>query len=163
MQRGSQPTYQQGLGAIGRYLDQHGFEDLILCELGDGFVGRVMLDGRLVEAIPFSISDLNNMVRSPNDDTGRTKGASPHAPNSQGSFLRRTLGGYRDFMRALGHQCDLLEVNSFLLVELPLSVLVAYRRAPGSFDSTKGVSCEYLYDESGIHTLLNGNASLLRS
>jgi hypothetical protein len=125
MQRGSQPTYQQGLGAIGRYLDQHGFEDLILCELGDGFVG--------------------------------------HAPNSQGSFLRRTLGGYRDFMRALGHQCDLLEVNSFLLVELPLSVLVAYRRAPGSFDSTKGVSCEYLYDESGIHTLLNGNASLLRS
>src|SRR5229473_963996 len=53
MQRTAHPTYFQSLGAIGRYLDQHGYESLVLCELGDGFVVRVVRGDNLPEAIPF--------------------------------------------------------------------------------------------------------------
>ncbi|MDB5076127.1 MAG: hypothetical protein JWO42_2306 [Chloroflexi bacterium] len=162
MQRGSHPTYQQGLGAIGRYLDQHGYEDLVLCELGDGFVGRVVLNGRLVEAIPFSVNDLNRMIRMAAEETGRLRQSPPLAPNPDGSFMRRTVGGYRDFLSALGRQCDWLEASSVLLVELPEAMLVTYRKPAGSPDASQMSNYEYLYDESGIRQLMMGNTSGLR-
>jgi hypothetical protein len=163
MQRGSQPNYQQSLGAIGRYLDIHGYDDAVLCELGDGFVGRVMSDGQLVEAIPFQTSDLANMIRAANEEIGRVKNITPPPPDPNASFIRRTLGTYREFLTALGRQCDLLEANSVMLVELPDAVLVAYRKTVGPFDSAQAASCEYLYDESGMRKLMLGSASALRS
>jgi hypothetical protein len=161
MQRGSHTTYQQGLGAIGRYLDQHGYEDLVLCELGDGFVGRVLHNGQLVEAIPFTISDLNNLIRRAAEETGRLRQAPPPAPNPDGSFMRRTLGGYRDFLSALGRQCDRVGADSVLLVELPEAMLVAYRRTSGAYDASHVESYEYLYDEAGIRQLMTGSTSSL--
>ncbi|MGH2390653.1 MAG: hypothetical protein ACRDIE_20830, partial [Chloroflexota bacterium] len=105
MQRLTQPSYQQGLGAIGRYLDQYGFEDLLLCELDDGFVGRVTQAGNLVEAIPFPLADLQSMVRQPGEAES-PRDAGNQTPHSSGSFLRRTIGTYKDFLAALGAQCD---------------------------------------------------------
>jgi hypothetical protein len=163
MQRGSPPNYQQSLGAIGRYLDIHGYDDVVLCELGDGFVGRVMNDGQLVEAIPFQTSDLANMIRAANEEIGRVKNITPPPPGPTASFIRRTLGTYREFLTALGRQCDMLEANSVMLVELPDAVLVAYRKTVGPFDSGQAASCEYLYDESGMRKLMLGSASALRS
>lgn len=163
MQRGSQPNYQQSLGAIGRYLDIHGYDDVVLAELGDGFVGRVMNDGQLVEAIPFQTSDLANMIRAANEEIGRVKNVALPPAGATASFIRRTLGTYREFLTALGRQCDLLEANSVMVVELPDAVLMAFRKTVGPFDSGQAASCEYLYDESGMRKLMLGSASALRS
>jgi hypothetical protein len=162
VQRGILPNYQQTLGTIGRYLDQHLYDDLVLCELGDGFVGRVMQEGKLVEAIPFQSSDLANMIRAAAEEPPRMKSGPAVAPSPNGSFVRRTLGGYREFLTALGRQFDLLEANSVMIVELPDTVLVVYRRTIGPFDSSQSASCEFLYDESGMRKLLLGSAANLR-
>ncbi len=152
MQRSTQPTYEQGLGAIGRYLDQHGYEDLMLCELGDGFVGRVTLAGRLVEAIPFPTADLLALVRQSYDD------APAPSPQAQGSFIRRTTGNYHAFLGALGAQCDLMQASAVLVMELSNVVLVTFR---GPADVVKAADApvnEFLYDDTGIHQLLDASA-----
>ena len=87
MQRGATQDYQHTLGAIGRYLDQHSYEDILLCELGDGFVGRVLQDGRLLAAIPFQASDLNGMVRAAADETPRAPASVPQPGVRRGHFF----------------------------------------------------------------------------
>ncbi len=162
MQRGALQGYQQMLGAIGRYLDQHAFEDILLCELGDGFVGRVLQEGRLVAAIPFQASDLAGMVRAAAEDGLRSKSSPPVAPTQNGSYIRRTLGSYRDFLTALGHQLDRVEAASIIVAELADTVLVVYRRPVGPYDSGSAAACEYLYDGDGIRKLMAASASSLR-
>ena len=156
MQRSTQPTYQQGLGAIGRYLDQYGFEDLVLCELDDGFVGRVTQGGKLVEAIPFPLADLQTMVRqaSPGGAPGE---ALKHGSADSGSFIRRAIGSYRDFLDALGAQCDLLQATAILVVELADEVLFTFRPASGGSESGESTTREFLYDDAGLRQLLLGN------
>jgi len=157
MQRSTQPTYQQGLGAIGRYLDQYGFEDLLLCELDDGFVGRVTQGGKLVEAIPFPLADLQTMVRQPRN---------PEDPASQprvtgqesSSFIRRALGGYHEFLGALGAQCDLLQATAILVVELADEVLFTFRTGAAADDAGESLVREFLYDDAGVRQLLLGHA-----
>ena len=159
MQRGTLQGYQHMLGAIGRYLDQHSYEDVLLCELGDGFVGRVLQGGRLVAAIPFQASDLAGMVRAAADELSRPRNSAPLPPVPGGSFLRRVQGGYRDFLGALGQQLDQLEATSIIIAELADAVLVVYRRPVGPYDSGAAAASEFLYDESGVRTLMAGNAS----
>ncbi len=162
MQRAAQPTYQQSLGAIGRYLDQHGYDDLVLCELGDGFVVRVIRAGSLPEAIPFPMSDMYNLVRLATEEGGRTKGLPPLAPRADGSFIRRTLGSYRDFLAAFGRQCDQLEATTVLVMELPDAVLVSYQKVHTTYESWEASSFEYLYNEQGLRKLMLGSTSTLR-
>ncbi len=150
MQRSTQPTYQQGLGAIGRYLDQYGFEDLVLCELDDGFVGRVTQAGRLVEAIPFPMADLQTMVRQPGN--GGARGSLE--PQPTGSFIRRAIGSYRDFLSALGAQCDLLQATAILVVELADEVLFTFRPGAETGNLGEPSSREFLYDDAGVRHLL---------
>jgi hypothetical protein len=153
MQRLTQPSYQQGLGAIGRYLDQYGFEDLILCELDDGFVGRVTQAGKLVEAIPFPLADLQSMVRQPGGSVGQSASEN-RQPRSSGSFIRRVLGTYRDFLSALGGQCDLLQASTILIVELPDEVLVTFRVPMEPNEEPETANREFLYDDAGVRQLL---------
>ncbi|MGH2411060.1 MAG: hypothetical protein ACRDGS_11915 [Chloroflexota bacterium] len=157
MQRSTQPTYQQGLGAIGRYLDQYGFEDLLLCELDDGFVGRVTKGGRLVEAIPFPLADLQTMVRQPRNSEEPASQPRMNAQESS-SFLRRALGGYHEFLGALGSQCDLLQATAILVVELADEVLFTFRTGATADDSGESVVREFLYDDAGVRQLLLGHA-----
>ena len=158
MQRLTQPSYQQGLGAIGRYLDQYGFEDLLLCELDDGFVGRVTQAGKLVEAIPFPLADLQSMVRQPGSGAGQGSPAD-RAPRASGSFVRRAIGAYRDFLSALGSQCDLLQASTILIVELPDEVLVTFRVPMEPNEAPETASREFLYDDAGVRQLLIGAGS----
>lgn len=163
MQRGTLQGYQHMLGAIGRYLDQHAYEDVLLCELGDGFVGRVLQGGRLVAAIPFQASDLAGMVRAAADNTARPRAGAAPSSETDGSFLRRVQGSYRDFLTALGEQLDLLEATSIIVAELADSVLVVYRRPVGPYDSGAASASEYLYDENGVRTLMAASAAGVRS
>ena len=163
MQRGALQGYQQLLGAIGRYLDQHLYEDVLLCELADGFVGRVLLDGRLVAAIPFQSSDIAGMVRAGSDEPARPANNPSPADGHSSSFLRRILGSYRDFLTALGHQLDQVEATSIVIAELADSVLVVYRRLLGPYDSGSAAACEFLYDEGGVRKLMQDGAASLRS
>ena len=162
MQRPAQPTYQQSLAAIGRYLDQHGYESLVLCELGDGFVVRVVRGDNLPEAIPFPMSDMYNLVRLATEEASRTRGLSPLAPVASGSFVRRTLGSYRDFLGAFGRQCDQLTANTIMVMELADSVLVSYQKVHSTFESWEADSYEYLYNEQGLRKLMLGSTSTLR-
>ncbi|HEY8284365.1 MAG TPA: hypothetical protein VIJ28_08250 [Chloroflexota bacterium] len=157
MQRSTQPTYQQGLGAIGRYLDQYGFEDLLLCELDDGFVGRVTQGGKLVEAIPFPVADLQTMVRQPRS-SGEPATQSRGASQESSSFIRRALGGYQEFLGALGAQCDLLQASAILVIELADEVLFTFRAGGTSDDLGESLVREFLYDDAGVRQLLLGNA-----
>jgi hypothetical protein len=154
MQRNPQLNYAQTLGAIGRYLDQRSYDDLVLCELGEGFVGRVMQGGRLVEAIPFQTDDLATLVRLTIEEDRSGRAPVKLAPNPRSSFVRRTLGTYGEFLAALGHQFDSLDANSVLIAELTESVLVMFRRSVGPFESGQAASSEFLYDEAGIRRLL---------
>lgn len=151
MQRSTQPTYQQGLGAIGRYLDQYGFEDLVLCELDDGFVGRVTQSGKLVEAIPFPMADLQTMVNQAGSLQGMPFKIEPQA---SGSFIRRAVGGYRDFLSALGAQCDLLQATAILVVELADEVLFTFRPSADTANPGGTPHREFLYDDAGVRHLL---------
>ncbi len=160
MQRSTQPSYQQGLSAIGRYLDQYGFEDLLLCELDDGFVGRVTQGGRLVEAIPFPLADLQTMVRQPASGAGPV-GQARQGPHESGSFIRRTIGGYNEFLGALGAQCDLLQATAILVVELADEVLFTFRLATTNPGAGESSSREFLYDDAGVRQLLLGNGPTL--
>lgn len=162
MQRAPQPTYQQSLGAIGRYMDQHGYEGLVLCELGDGFVVRAVRGENLPEAIPFPMSDMYNLVRLAAEEAGRTKGLAPPAPVAGGSYIRRTLGSYRDFLSAFGRQCDQLEAATIMVMELADSVLVSYQKVHTTFESWEASTYEYLYNEQGLRKLMLGSASTLR-
>jgi hypothetical protein len=156
MQRGALQSYQHMLGAIGRYLDQHSYEDILLCELGDGFVGRVLQGGRLLAAIPFQASDLTGMVRAAAEETSRAQTIVPQPGLRRGSFLVRALGSYRYFLDALGGQLDRAEATSILVAELSDSVLVVYRRAVGPHDSGAAAASEYIYDECGVRKLMAG-------
>jgi len=160
MQRSTQPSYQQGLSAIGRYLDQYGFEDLLLCELDDGFVGRVTQGGKLVEAIPFPLADLQTMVRQPGNGAGPPAQARGNTQDS-GSFIRRTIGGYHEFLGALGAQCDLLQATAILVVELADEVLFTFRPAATNPSVGESPSREFLYDDAGVRQLLLGNGPTL--
>jgi hypothetical protein len=162
MQRGAQITYQQSLGAIGRYLDQHSYEDLVLCELSDGFVVRAVRGGALPEAIPFPQADMANLVRLAAEEAARTKGLAPIVPRPDGSFLRRVLGSYRDFLTAFGTQLDQLEAHTIMVVELPDSVLVAYQKIHTTYESWEATAFEYLYNEQGLRKLMLASASALR-
>lgn len=162
MQRAAHPTYVQSLGAIGRYLDQHGYESLVLCELGDGFVVRVVRGENLPEAIPFPMSDMYNLVRLTTDEAGRTRNLGPLAPIPTGCFIRRTLGSYRDFLSAFGRQCDQLEATTIMVMELSDAVLVSYQKVLTTYDTWEAGTYEYLYNEQGLRKLMLGSASTLR-
>jgi hypothetical protein len=163
MDTGTHPTYRQTLAAIGRYLDQHSYDDLILCELGDGYVGRVMQAGRLVEAIPFQAADLAGMIRADAEEAAQPGSREVLAPNPRGSFVRQTVGSYHDFLAALGRQCDMLEAKSLVIAELPAAVLVVFGRQVGQSGSGEATRCEYMYDADGMRRLMLGSASALRS
>jgi hypothetical protein len=153
MQRLTQPSYQLGLGAIGRYLDQYGFEDLLLCELDDGFVGRVTQGGRLMEAIPFPLADVQSMVRQPGGAESRY-GTGNQPLQASGSFVRRVIGAYRDFLAALGAQCDLLQASTILIVELPDEMLITFQVPTAPNEPIEAGKREYLYDDAGVRQLL---------
>lgn len=157
MQHGSLPAYQQSLGAIGRYMDQHRYADLLLCELGDGFVGRVTLDNKLMEAIPFQAGDLASMIRVASEESARA--SSIPAPSPRGSFVGRVLGGYRAFLTAVGRQLDVLDAGSVVILELPSSLLIAYERAANSQNANPVRANEFLYDEAGLRKLVLASAA----
>lgn len=161
MQRAAQPTYQQGLGAIGRYLDQHGYDSLVLCELMDGFVVRAVRGDNVAEAIPFPMSDMHNLVRQAGM-AGKTASLAAPAPVLDGSFLRRVLGGYRDFLAAFGRQCDQLEASTVLVMELPDAVLVSYQKVSTTYEAWEASTYEYIYNEQGVRRLVMGSTFTAR-
>ena len=123
MQHPEQPNYTQVLSFIGRTLDEHGYHSLILCELEDGFVARITRPDGVAEAIPFPLSDLNNL-------SFRIRVAErPRVPRqtTPRSFIGRAAGGFEAFLTPFGRQCDHMGVHSVLVVELEDAVLVSYR------------------------------------
>ena len=161
MQRATQVSYQQALGAIGRYMDQHGYEDLVLCELSDGYVARMMRDGNLVEAVPFAMSDVIGLIRA-NESAAVTEEASTLAANApvyvNASFVRRVLGGYRGFLSALGRQCDALEAHTIMIIELRDALVVAFQKPASSYEIGEASMSEFIYDEAGLLTLMSSQA-----
>lgn len=162
MQRAAQSSYQQAFGAIGRYLDQHRYDSLVLCELDDGFVARAVRNEGLPEAIPFPSSDMHNLIRLASEEGITTRGPAPPPPLPGGTFIQRTVGSYRGFLSALGRQCDQLEAGTVTVLELADSVLVCYQKSLSVHDSWETCSYEYLYDEQGVHALLAGGAASAR-
>ena len=128
MQQAQSPNYCQSLGAIGRYLDQNGYDSMLLCELADGFVVRAIRDGQLPQAIPFQVSDLQDLIHEIVEESKKRKrGRATVTANLSGSFVQRTVGGYQNLLSALGQQLDDLDANTVLVVELGEAVLVTYR------------------------------------
>jgi len=161
-QQSSHPTYVQSLGAIGRYLDQHGYHSLVLCELGDGFVVRAIRGENLPEAIPFPMTDMFNLIRLANERTSRTKPLAPTPQDPLASFVRRVVGGYYEFLSALGQQCDQTDAASLMVMELADSVLLSYQKTLTTYDAWDSSTYEYLYNEQGARKLIMGSAPSLR-
>jgi hypothetical protein len=162
MQQAAHLSYQQSLGAIGRYLDQHGYDSLVLCELADGFVARASRGDQLPQVIPFPLSDLHTLVRTTTEELGRARPEPPPTTAAERSFIQRSAGNYRDFLAAFGRQCDQVGAGTILVMELGDAVLVSYQKAGSGYESWDACAHEYLYNEQGVRKLLLGSAFALK-
>lgn len=162
MQQPAHLPYQQKLSAIGRYLDQQGYDSLLLCELADGFVVRAARGDHLPEAIPFPTSELAMLVRASAEEGGNAKRRTPASEGAYETIIRRVVGSYGEFLAALGRQCDQLEASTLLVMEMSDSVLVAYQKPLTTFESWESCTYEYVYDEAGLRKLVLGSSFALK-
>ena len=150
-------SYHQVLGAIGHYLDRHSYDSLLLCELSDGFVARAVRGDRLPEALPFPLSELHNLVHEAAEEQGTAKAPELTTSVAAGSVIQRIVGSYRDFLGALGQQCDQVGATTILVLELSDSVLGPDDQKAGTtYEFWDSCSQEYLYNEQGVRKLVTG-------
>ena len=145
MTKGSRPTYQDALRAIGRYFDRNLYRHVLVHEVEDGYVARAFpgLQGNLkAEGIALPMSDVLALIAS--QGLGRGVAVTdvkmpPLCPT-----------GYEDFFRALGFELDASNANNVSLVELSSGFLVAYNTRSG-----RGIDrAQMFYDPSHIDELL---------
>jgi epoxyqueuosine reductase QueG len=143
-------SYRSALEAIGAYLDRQQYQELVLCELDDGYVIRARKANDTIEAIALEYEDLRELAAQP-IGAADVRGVSHHAQSESMSVVIRAAGAYSGFLGALGRQCDLMNAETVSVVELGEHVLLTFRRgtSPG-----ERVWREYLYDVPGIHQLL---------
>ncbi len=142
-------SYKSTLAAIGAYLDRQQLQELVLCELDDGYVIRARQTDDSIGAIALEYDDLRELARRSAGAAGGSE--SPPPPSEAPSVLVRAVGAYGEFLGALGSQCDLLHAQTLVVVELADHVLVTFRRP---IPSGEVVWREYLYDVPGIQQIL---------
>ncbi len=142
-------SYRSTLAAIGAYLDRQQLQELVLCELDDGYVIRARQSDDSIGAIALEYEDLNELAERSAGAAGN-RGSTP-PPSEAQSVLVRAVGAYSEFLDALGRQCDLLRAQTLAVVELADHVLVTFRRP---IPSGEVVWREYLYDVPGIQQIL---------
>ena len=140
-------SYTTALAAIGAYLDRQQYQELVLCELDDGYVIRARQANGTIEAIALADEDLRDLAARLDE----TASPNPHPQDDAPSVLLRTTGAYTDFLGALGRQCDLLNALNLSVVELADHVLLTFRRRAAPEESGWR---EYLFDVPGIQQLL---------
>jgi hypothetical protein len=121
---------------------------------------RAVRGARLPEAIPFPSGEILSLLHAYDGAVAQRQPIVDHSAVE--SFIRRVVGGYRDFLTAFGRQCDQLQANTILVMELSDSVLVAYQRTQATFESWESSAHEYIYDEAGLRKLTQGSAFALR-
>jgi hypothetical protein len=155
MPQPSHPTYYQSLGAIGSYLDQQGYENVLICELADGFVVRALKGEGPPEAIPFQLSDLQDLIgRAIEEERKRRGKRAMVTTNLNSSSIRRGAGSYQAMLAAVGRQFDRLNATMVLVMELSETVLVTFRTVVTTGEAWDSATHEYLYDDAGMRTLL---------
>jgi hypothetical protein len=142
-------SYRTALGAIGAYLDRQRYQELVLCELEEGYVIRARVPDGSIEAVALTFPELRELA-----DRANSNGDAGGAPQGKGKFpslLVSTAGVYLDFLAALGRQCDLLGASTLSVLELADHVLVLFQRRVQTGDLEWR---EYIYDVPGIQQLL---------
>jgi hypothetical protein len=121
MTKGSRPTYQDALRAIGRYFDRNLYRHVLVHEVEDGYVARAFpgLQGNLkAEGIALPMSDVLALIASQGLGRGVSVGDVKMPP------LCPT--GYEDFFRSLGDDLDSVGATNVCVVELSGGILVSH-------------------------------------
>jgi len=144
-------TYEHALRIIGRFLDAEPAYDVAIVEGPDGFTVRShpvrhRSNDRLTEfdwARLQYIAVFNLAGREAGRKSQRHRGIQPSLPT-----------GHEDFLRALGHELDLLEATGVSVDELPEGFRVSY--VVGSLQAQEGFEKrDRLYGAEEIDRILH--------
>jgi hypothetical protein len=119
--KGSRPTYQDSLRAIGRYFDRNVYRHVLVSEVDDGYIARAFpgQQGNLkAEGIALPMSDVMALINSQEQGRG--------VPVSDVKMPPLCPTGYEDFFRSLGYDLDSVDAANVCLVELSGGILVSY-------------------------------------
>jgi hypothetical protein len=140
---GGSRHYADILGAIGSRLDERGGQDIVLCEVVDGFIASVTpTQNAAAEGWAFSFEELTAMLgaeQSPGEDSGAMS--------------------YRRLLTALGSELDRAHARMISVLELPIGLVVSFYPDGYQLEGCYGPRNEFVYQPEGLRDLLAGVAT----
>jgi hypothetical protein len=133
---GSARRYADMLRRIGARIDARGYQDLVLCEVVDGFIASASPSaGAMPEGLAFSFDELTGMA--------------PASPSAGDETIT-----YDQLLGALGAELDRVRACMVTILELPVGLLVNFYPYGYQLEGCYGTRHELVYQPSGLRELL---------